>query len=135
MTFIIVWIVCILCAAGIGDSRGKGVWGFMCGLLFGPLGILLAFALPDVKKKKEDEARQAQLDVQLKIQQAQLDALNQMRQAPQVPSLIIASNGVDLGEIPVQTVKAMVAAGKLSASDHYLDRESNQWVSLSSLSI
>jgi len=46
------------------------------------------------------------------------------------PNLRIASNGQDLGEVSVETVKQMLKSGQLTQQDYYLDVGANEWVPL-----
>jgi hypothetical protein len=46
------------------------------------------------------------------------------------PKLRIASNGQDLGEVSVATVKQMLKGGQLTPQDYFLDVEANEWVPL-----
>ena len=45
----------------------------------------------------------------------------------------IASNGEDLGDMPIATVKQMLNAGKLTSQDYYFDPNANEWISLDCL--
>ncbi len=40
---ILFWITCAIVAAVVGGRNGRGGTGFLLGLIFGPLGIVLAF--------------------------------------------------------------------------------------------
>jgi hypothetical protein len=40
------WMMVALVAAMVGESRGRAGAGFLCGLLLGPLGIVVALFLP-----------------------------------------------------------------------------------------
>jgi len=48
-------------------------------------------------------------------------------------SFRIARNGQDLGELPVSTIKQMIASGQLSMQDYYFDTGANDWKSLDCL--
>ncbi len=48
-------------------------------------------------------------------------------------SLRVASNGQDLGEVPIPTIKKMIATGQLSMQDYYFDAETNAWMPLDGL--
>ena len=59
MEWIIVWLLCAVIGAVISGNKGRGAGGgFFLGLLFGPLGILLAAVLPAVNTQPPSEARQ-----------------------------------------------------------------------------
>jgi hypothetical protein len=38
--FILFWLLCPILCAAIGSRHGEGLLGFVCGLIFGPLGII-----------------------------------------------------------------------------------------------
>ena len=40
------WIVCALVGAALASEKGRGSHGFLLGLLFGPIGIVIALLLP-----------------------------------------------------------------------------------------
>jgi len=46
-------VVMTLLAWVIGAGRGRGAAGFFCGFLLGPLGVVLAFFLPEGKAKQQ----------------------------------------------------------------------------------
>ena len=46
----------------------------------------------------------------------------------------IASNGNDLGELTVTSIKLMLSSGKLTLQDYYLDQNENAWTPLERLS-
>lgn len=46
----------------------------------------------------------------------------------------IASNGNDLGELTVTTIKMMLSSGELTMQDYYLDENENAWMPLERLS-
>ncbi len=46
----------------------------------------------------------------------------------------IASNGNDLGELTVTSIRMMLSSGKLTMQDYYLDKNNNAWISLERLS-
>ena len=37
-----IWIISIIVSTVIGSTKGEGGLGFVCGLIFGPLGIVFA---------------------------------------------------------------------------------------------
>jgi DNA-directed RNA polymerase subunit RPC12/RpoP len=39
---LLAWLACGLVAAAIGSRKGEGCLGFVCGLLLGPLGVVVA---------------------------------------------------------------------------------------------
>lgn len=46
----------------------------------------------------------------------------------------VGSDGQDLGDISLATIKQMLLAGKLTTDDYYFDHETNEWLQLSRLS-
>jgi hypothetical protein len=140
---IIVWlIVWIFIGCLVGAAKDQLLSGLIWSLLLGPLGVLIVVCLPNRKKQKAEAERKKQSAIQLQLQQAQLRKLEQMRQLEQMqyaspppppghePKLRIASNGKDLGEMPVATVKTMLKTGKLTQQDYYFDRDANDWMPL-----
>ncbi len=136
MEFLIIWIFSMIIGCMIGAAKDQTVSGFIWSFLFGPLGVLVVVCLPNRKKQREEAERKQQFAIQLQLQQAQLLKLEQMQmKAPPPPPgyeprLRIASNGQDLGEIPVGAVTLMLRSGKLTQQDYYFDRESNEWMQL-----
>ncbi len=39
--FIFIWVMCAIIAAGIGSNKGMAGSGFLLGLIFGPIGIII----------------------------------------------------------------------------------------------
>ena len=62
---------------------------------------------------------------------------NQRAIAPPPPggqdSYRIASNGQDLGTLPVLTIKQMIETGQLTMQDYFFDDEINDWMQLECL--
>jgi hypothetical protein len=135
MEFFLIWIFSMIIGCMIGAAKDRVGSGFVWSFLFGPLGVLVVLCLPNLKKQKEEADRKQQLALQLQLQQAQLQKLDQIhRSVPPPPGyepkLRIASNGQDLGEMPVATVKLMLKSGKLNPQDYYFDTDSNDWMQL-----
>ena len=136
MELFLIFIVSVVIGCLIGSAKGQFASGLIWSLLLGPLGVLIVLCLPNLTKQKEDAERKQQLALQLQLQQAQLHKLDQMqRTSPPPPpgyepKLRIASNGQDLGEMPVATVKLMLRSGKLTPQDYYFDADSNDWMQL-----
>ena len=131
------WIFCAIIGGAIGMAKDRVVSGVIWGGLLGPIGIIVVLCLPNLKKQKEEEAAtKQQLTLQLQRQHAQLETYNQVRRSSRPPPpgnkpmLRIASNGQDLGDMPVATVKLMIQSGKLSPQDYYFDAEANDWMQL-----
>lgn len=130
------WIFCTIIGGAIGMAKDRVVSGVIWGGLLGPIGIIVVLCLPNLKKQKEEAITKQQLALQIQLQEAQLEQLRQTsRTSPPPPTgyqptLRIASNGQDLGELPVETVKLMLQSGKLTLQDFYLDTDSNDWMQL-----
>lgn len=53
--FIAIWIVCgIVCSIVASLRKSNPYVAFLCGVLFGPLGLAIAFALPQTYKSQHD---------------------------------------------------------------------------------
>jgi len=50
MIWVIIWVICGFIGGAIADSKGEGCAGFILGLLFGPIGIIIALLLPSNPK-------------------------------------------------------------------------------------
>ena len=116
------WIFCAIVGGAVGLAKDRASAGILLGALLGPIGVIIALFLSDDKKKKEEASRNQLLAIQLQIQQAQIQKPPKRRfSAPPPPDcepkLRIASNGQDLGEMPVQTVKNMLKSGNLMQID------------------
>lgn len=57
MIWVLLWLACIIVSAAILGSHNKAGTGFLLGLLFGPVGVLLSFVLASDAAKKEDRER------------------------------------------------------------------------------
>jgi hypothetical protein len=134
MEFLLIFIVSVVIGCLIGNAKGQFASGLVLSLLLGPLGVLIVLCLPNLTKQKEEEERKQQLALQLELQQAQLQKLDQMQRAAPPPGyepkLRVASNGQDLGEMPVATVRLMLKSGKLAQQDYYFDASANDWIPL-----
>ena len=133
-----IFAISIVVGCLIGSSKGQFASGFLLSLLLGPLGVIIVLCLPNLTKQKEDAERKKLLALQIQLQQAQLQKLDQLHRGGSSlppppgyePKLRIASNGQDLGEMPVGTVKTMLRNGKLTQQDYYFDSDSNNWMQL-----
>ena len=51
MTLVIIWLLCGIVGAMIGSGKGSGGTGFILGILFGPLGILIAIFMKGDRRR------------------------------------------------------------------------------------
>ena len=144
MEIIIALIICSLIGLAIGQTRGRSGAGLFFGFLLGPIGWLLVLVGPNPKKELEEKKKQALLNQQLVMQQAQLNELKKLQtslvggnpSAPPLPMLggqeriRVAKRDQDLGDIPLAEVKRMLDAGELTLEDFYLDTSCNEWLEL-----
>jgi len=126
------WFFFWLIIAGIiGSVKGQLISGLVWGGLLGPIGVIIVLCLPNLAKQKEEAERKQQLALQLHIQQTQLEQMQRTAPPPGCEQkLRIASNGQELGEMPVATVKLMLKSGKLTPQDYYFDAGANDWMLL-----
>lgn len=47
MILIVLWLICGIIAAAIGDNKGHGCLGAILGFVLGPIGILITYVLPN----------------------------------------------------------------------------------------
>jgi type II secretory pathway pseudopilin PulG len=136
MEILVIYIISVFVGCLIGSQKGQFASGLIWSLLFGPLGVIVVLCLPNLTKQKEEAERKQQMEQQLQLQQAQLRRLEQMQQPSPPPrhetTLRIASDGQDLGEMPLATVKLMLKTGKLTQQDYYFDANANDWIELAS---
>jgi hypothetical protein len=56
----IAYLLGLLLSVGAGAAKGRAFSGFLWGLLFGPVGLLVVLlALPDLAKRRKKEAAEA----------------------------------------------------------------------------
>ena len=124
-----------LIGLAIGQTRGRPLAGFFLGLLIGPIGWLLVLVGPNPKKEKEEKEKQAVLQQQLSNQKAQLEAIQQLQVqsiTSKAPTIRIAKDGNDLGDMDIPKVKLMLLKGELSQQDYYFDAAINNWLPIES---
>jgi len=135
---VIVYILCIIVGTAIGADKGRTVDGFLLSMFLGCIGVFIAATLPKKTDPAVDARLQQQHNLLLQTQQAQFFAMQQMQRQPQyaqVPTpppqgeqkYKIASDGMELGEMTVATVKLLLKSGKLKGEDCYFDPASNEW--------
>ena len=134
-SFFLIWIFSVLFGCAIGAARDRVISAFFLCLFAGPLGVLLVLCLPNLQKQKEEAERKAERKLVLHLQLQQAKLLDPIRRSvpppPRCePKLRIASNGQDLGEMSVATVKLMLKSGKLTQQDYYFDPDSDDWMQL-----
>jgi hypothetical protein len=61
LCIIVIWIICGILAASIYHRKGRGgLSGFLGGFLLGPIGVILALASGDNKKKLAEREKENQ---------------------------------------------------------------------------
>lgn len=90
---------------------------FWIGLFFSFLGLLFVMGLPTVAAPKFAGEVAAQ----------------QIIPPPPQGSFRIATDGQDIGDLPVATIKQMLRVGKLTMQDYYFDHQTNAWRALDEL--
>lgn len=149
VTVILWWILCAIIGGAIGHTREKVSTGVLLGALLGPLGVIIALFLSDPKVQRAIDENQAIIRGQ---RQRRLDAIKQQARTPKVLSAApqahvvppppgakvlqnyrIASNGEELGVVPLATIRQMLHAGRLLETDHYFDAPANEWRTLDQL--
>ena len=157
---ILPFLVCGILNGFYGKSRGQNfISCFILGFVLFMLGVIIVAAMPDLKKKNADEEKAAALEAERQRDREdaaelrrQLAALTGIRPAvvpvpPKAeitpppapkeepnPSYHVAVNGVDIGEKPLATIKAMVDAKALTKTDVYFCPKGQKWEPLSNLS-
>lgn len=64
MLWVLLWFASIIVSASILGSHNKAGTGFLLGLFFGPVGVLLAFVLAsDASKKEQRQQHRAQMEL------------------------------------------------------------------------
>jgi len=136
---VIAYVLSIIIGTAVATDKGRGAEGFVLTLLLGCIGLIIVFTLPSRKTQTTDAKFQQQHNLLLQTQQAQLLAMQQMqRQSQTAPVAIpappqaeqkyrIASDGMELGEMTVSTVKLLLKSGKLAGTDMYFDPGANDW--------
>ena len=122
----------------IGREKGRGSTGFVLVLLLGPLGLALIICLSNLKEEEKRRDKQAKLfAAQIAAQQCNttmpFDSMAGFIPPPppgSEPKIRVASNGSDLGELPVSEVKSRLKSGQLTMSDFYFDLDAADWMPL-----
>ena len=159
-SYILWWILCAIVGGAIGHMKGQVSVGVILGALLGPLGVIIALFLSDpheqralgqsphkLRERLRAEAQQKKL-LELQAQQPvqapvpRVIVVNAAPHAQVVPpppgakalqNYRIASNGEELGVVPLATIRQMLHAGRLLETDHYFDAPANEWRTLDQL--
>lgn len=123
-----VWILCALVACILAGPGQRGN-GFVLGLLFGPLGVLIAVLLGN--RASAERAAAASLEHQtallLAARQRPAASPNPVSSLSDVPDqLTIRRNGEIIGTWPLADVLGYLGTGELLPSDHYLHNPATQ---------
>ena len=141
---IVTYLVFIFIGVLIGESKGRPGAGLFWGLLLGPLGWLLVGLGPNFKKK--EEARQdAEVQMQIKLQQAQLEEIRALRLENSVDlpadtrssfgtknTIRISLDGQEIRERTMIEAIHLLEGGEVTLEDLYFDETSEDWVPLES---
>lgn len=136
IAILFVWILCALigCLLAGPGQRGNG---FVLGLLFGPLGVLIAVVLGNraAAEHAAAEAMECQTAAILAAQKRPAASPHPVSSLADVPDqLTIRRNGEIIGTWPLADVLGYLATGELLPSDHYLHNPAIQrWRLLSSI--
>jgi len=134
-------VISSLIGLAIGQTRGRSDVGFLLGFLLGPIGWLIILVGPNPKKEMEEKYKQATIQRQFALQQAQLEELRRLQtparsSGPSFPipgamnTIYIAKGGRNLGLITIAEAKRMLDDRRLSLEDLYFDNEANQWLEI-----
>ena len=55
--YLIIWIIMGIIGFAIGDSKGKAILGFLAGIVFGPIGVILMLFVKAEPKVETDEEK------------------------------------------------------------------------------
>ena len=53
--WLMVWVICMVLSLLIGSIKGQAIAGLVCGLIFGPLGVLITILSRSKKPKSPIE--------------------------------------------------------------------------------
>ena len=133
-------VLFVIPAGYFGSKKGQGALSMLLAVFLGPLGLLIACLLPDLKKQEEEKQDRLEqthlLEQQIKLQREQLELARRGGTTANVPpppgstKIRVAKDGDDLGEMNVAIVKTMLNGGQLTLQDLYFDSEMNDWITL-----
>jgi hypothetical protein len=128
IAILFVWILCALIGSTLAGPGQRGN-GFVLGLLFGPLGVLIAVVLGNraSAERAAAEALERQTAAILAATRAPTPAASPTSSLADVPDqLTIRRNGEILGTWPLADVLHYLTTGQLVPSDHYLHNPTTQ---------
>jgi hypothetical protein len=128
IVILFVWILCALIGCTLAGPGQRGN-GFVLGLLFGPLGVLIAVVLGN--RASAERAASAALERQTALlfaaQQRPAASPHPVSSLADVPDeLTIRRNGEIIGTWPLADVLSYLSTGELVPSDHYLHNPATQ---------
>lgn len=155
-SYILWWILCAIVAGAIGHTKGQAAVGVILGALLGPIGVIFTLFLSNrLQERTHEENFQKSRDLRTRLRLEQMQAqkpvqapmprvivVNTAPQAHVVPpppgakvlqNYRIASNGEELGVVPLATIRQMLRTGRLLETDHYFDAPANEWRTLDQL--
>lgn len=136
IAILLIWILCALIGCTLAGPGQRGN-GFVLGLLFGPLGVLIAVVLGNraSAERSAAEAMERQTALLLAAQKRPAASPHPVSSLADVPDeLTIRRNGEILGTWPLADVLGYLGTGELLPSDHYLHNPATQrWRLLSSI--
>jgi hypothetical protein len=136
IAILFVWILCALIGCTLAGPGQRGN-GFVLGLLFGPLGVLIAVVLGNraAAEHAAAEALERQTAAILAAQKRPASSPHPASSLADVPDeLTIRRNGEIIGTWPLADVLGYLTTGELLPSDHYLHNPATQrWRLLSSI--
>lgn len=128
IAILLIWILCALIGCTLAGPGQRGN-GFVLGLLFGPLGVLIAVVLGNraSAERSAAEAMERQTAAILAATRAPTPAAIPTSSLADVPDeLTIRRNGEIIGTWPLADVLGYLGSGELVPSDHYLHNPATQ---------
>ncbi len=128
IAILLIWILCALIGCTLAGPGQRGN-GFVLGLLFGPLGVLIAVVLGNraSAERAAAEALERQTALLLAAQQRPAASPHPASSLADVPDqLTIRRNGEIIGTWPLADVLSYLGTGQLVPSDHYLHNPATQ---------
>jgi hypothetical protein len=128
IAILFVWILCALIGYTLAGPGQRGN-GFVLGLLFGPIGVLIAVLLGNraSAERTAADALERQTSLLMAAQRRQVASPHPVSSLSDVPDqLTIRRNGEIIGTWPLADVLGYLGTGELLPSDHYLHNPATQ---------